>query len=216
MYKIIAFDLDGTLADTIPMCIKAFRNSVSPYAGHELSKQEIIQTFGLNEIGMIKAVVKNNWQAALKDFYVEYNLLHDSEPIKPFKDILEMLYFLKQQKIILSLITGKGEKSCNISLEKLGLTGIFDDILCGSEIAPNKHEHILHLLKKYRVANTNFCYVGDTVGDINACAKANVACCTAAWQKSINPTDLKILKEKNPHHIFYQVKDLWDFFCKNK
>ena len=33
MFKVVAFDLDGTLADTIPMCITAFRNSISPYLG---------------------------------------------------------------------------------------------------------------------------------------------------------------------------------------
>ncbi len=33
MFKVFAFDLDGTLADTIPMCITAFRNSISPYLG---------------------------------------------------------------------------------------------------------------------------------------------------------------------------------------
>ena len=57
MFKIVAFDMDGTIADTIPMCIKAFRNSISPYIGHELSREEILHTFGLNETGMVKAVV---------------------------------------------------------------------------------------------------------------------------------------------------------------
>lgn len=31
MFKIVAFDMDGTVADTIPMYIKAFRISVFPY-----------------------------------------------------------------------------------------------------------------------------------------------------------------------------------------
>lgn len=34
MFKIVAFDMDGTIADTIPMCIKAFHNSISPYTDH--------------------------------------------------------------------------------------------------------------------------------------------------------------------------------------
>lgn len=65
MFKIVAFDMDGTIADTIPMCIKAFRNSVSPYTNHELSEEEILHTFGLNEIGMVKAVVNQNWESAI-------------------------------------------------------------------------------------------------------------------------------------------------------
>lgn len=76
MFKMIAFDMDGTIADTIPLCVEAFRRSVSPYVGHELSEQEIVETFGLNEIGMIKVLVSENWEAALQDFYCAYTLLH--------------------------------------------------------------------------------------------------------------------------------------------
>jgi len=40
--KLAAFDFDGTIADTIPMCIKAFRMSVLPYIGYEI--RETVQT----------------------------------------------------------------------------------------------------------------------------------------------------------------------------
>lgn len=53
MLKMIAFDFDGTLAPTIPMVIDVFRRSVAPYVEHELTKQAIVQTFGLNEVGMV-------------------------------------------------------------------------------------------------------------------------------------------------------------------
>ena len=49
MIKLVAFDLDGTIGDTIPMCITAFKKAVEPFTQHELSNEEIIQTFGLNE-----------------------------------------------------------------------------------------------------------------------------------------------------------------------
>ena len=77
MLKIVAFDLDGTIADIIPMCIKAFRNGVSPYTDHELSEEEILHTFGLNEVGMVKAVVSQNWETAVENFYVQYESLHN-------------------------------------------------------------------------------------------------------------------------------------------
>ena len=57
MIKLVAFDLDGTIADTIPMCIEAFKQAVSPYASKILSEDDIVKTFGLNEEGMIKEVV---------------------------------------------------------------------------------------------------------------------------------------------------------------
>lgn len=72
MIKMVSFDFDGTIADTIPMCIEVFEKAISPYAGHKLTEHEILQTFGLNEIGMVKAVVKDNWKSALEDFYLYY------------------------------------------------------------------------------------------------------------------------------------------------
>lgn len=73
MIKLIAFDLDGTIGDTIPLCLKAFKEAVASYTDHELSENEIVQTFGLNEEGMIKQVVaEENWEKALNDFYVIY------------------------------------------------------------------------------------------------------------------------------------------------
>ena len=31
--------------DTIPLCLKAFKQAVLPYVSHELSDNEVIQTF---------------------------------------------------------------------------------------------------------------------------------------------------------------------------
>ena len=76
MIKLVAFDLDGTIADTIPMCIEAFKQAVSPYASKILSEDDIVKTFGLNEEGMIKEVVSEDWEKALIDFYVIYKEMH--------------------------------------------------------------------------------------------------------------------------------------------
>ena len=43
MIKLVAFDLDGTIADTIPMCIEAFKQAVSPYASKILSEDDIVK-----------------------------------------------------------------------------------------------------------------------------------------------------------------------------
>lgn len=204
MYQIAAFDLDGTIADTIPMCIEAVCTSVSAYTDHELTEQEIVQTFGLNEIGMIKALTAQNWRSALNDFYRKYELLHD-EITAPYPGILNLLTFLKQTKTIIALITGKGEKSCSITLHKLGLSNVFDELLYGSQSAPNKKEHIAALLRKYSVSKDNFCYIGDTIEDFRTCQNAGVVCLSAAWQES---APVELLEKENPNHVFCCVKDL--------
>lgn len=52
MIKLVAFDLDGTIGDTIPMCLKALKKAVTPYVTlNDVSENDILETFGLNEKG---------------------------------------------------------------------------------------------------------------------------------------------------------------------
>ena len=204
MIKMVAFDFDGTIADTIPMCIQAFKKAISPYAGHELTKHEILQTFGRSEIGMVKAVVKDNWKLALQDFYFYYEKMHNS-CMEPFSQICDLIKYLKEKNVIVALITGKGQKSCDISLKKLGMENYFSDIMVGDEIRLNKAESILKLLKKYSIKNDEFYYVGDALSDVTACREVSVTCLSAAWSDSV---DLEELKKINQTYIFNNISGL--------
>ena len=49
MIKLVAFDLDGTIGDTIPMCLKALKKAVTPYFNlNVVSVNDILENFGLN------------------------------------------------------------------------------------------------------------------------------------------------------------------------
>lgn len=107
------------------------------------------------------------------------------------------------------MITGKGEKSCSISLEKLGLSKLFGETLYGSEISPNKKKNMEYLLKKYSVSKEEFCYIGDTIQDIKDCQDIRVVCFSAAWQESYNSD---ILEKESLNRVYYCVNDLYEFF----
>ena len=57
MIRAVVFDFDGTIADTLPLCIAAFRQAVEPHAGRRVSDEEIIATFGPSEEGTIRALI---------------------------------------------------------------------------------------------------------------------------------------------------------------
>lgn len=207
MIKLIAFDLDGTIGETVPMCIRAFEQAVSPYAGHTLSEREITQTFGLNEVGMIKVVAGEKWREALHDFYPVYEQMHDECP-EPYQGICELIHTLKAAGILVALITGKGEKSCRITLEKFGMRDLFCCVKTGAEDRPNKAEAIEELLDAYQVAKDEFYYIGDAVSDVTACKKAGVPCLSAAWGTT---ADISGLEEANPSKVFLSIEDLAHF-----
>lgn len=204
MIKVAAFDLDGTIADTIPMCIEAFEQAVSPYAGHTLSQEEIVQTFGLNETGMIKAVVSGGWEEALRDFYRIYARLL-AQCGGPFEGIAALIDQLKQRGIAVALITGKGAESCRMTLEHFGLKDVFAEVMTGSEYRNVKADSMLALMNKYHVSADEFVYIGDAVSDVKASREAGVRCLSAAWSGSV---DLAGLSEVNAGNVYETISDL--------
>ena len=184
MIKLIAFDLDGTIGDTIPLCMRAFRKAVASYTDHELSDNEIVQTFGLNEEGMIKQVVSDDhWKRALEDFYLIYEEMHMICP-HPFEGILGLINDLRARDKIVVLITGKGAGSCAITLKQFGMQNSFDRIETGSSEKNRKSESMLALRQYYRIKPNEMIYVGDTVSDIEACNATGIRCLSAAWATS--------------------------------
>lgn len=207
MIKLVAFDLDGTIADTIPMCIEAFKQAVSPYASKILSEDDIVKTFGLNEEGMIKEVVSEDWEKALIDFYVKYKEMH-TVYIQPFAGIRE----LKKNSIIVSLITGKGQRSCDITLHHFEMEALFDSISIGSPDRNTKAESMAELMSKYNIQPAEMVYVGDEFSDITACSKVGIQCLSAAWIASLSK--MKKLEKENQGYVFSSIKSLHSFLKK--
>lgn len=205
MVKLVAFDLDGTIGDTISLCLHAFKEAVSPYCSGELSKEEIIQTFGLNEEGMIAKVVDKKYRKeVLRDFYIQYKKFHQMCP-SPFEEVRELIIELKKRNIILALITGKGQKSCQITLKQFDMESCFDCIETGSAVRNIKSEALTSLQYKYELLPYELVYVGDTVSDIISCNQARVQCLSAGWAKSVY---INQLQDNNRGFVFPTIESL--------
>lgn len=210
MIRLVAFDMDGTVADTVPMCIEAFREAVSPYAGHLLSEEEIVQTFGLNEIGMVGMVVKENADKALIDFYIKYEELH-AQCTSPFPGIISLINMPKQNNIIVALVTGKGKTSCGITLNKFRMEDTFSDVMTGNAVKNNKKDSLVALKEKYHLTEDECIYIGDVVSDVAAARAAGMKCLSAGWGAS---ADIPKLNEVNEGNVFLSIGEVHAYLRK--
>jgi len=206
--KGIIFDLDGTLADTLPLCVQAFRQSIEPLTSTPLTDEEIIATFGPSEEGTIMALAPQYYEQGVVSYLQYYETLHDMCP-EPFEDIRDLLEFLKEQAVRVAMVTGKGPHSTTISLKKFGLTNAFEIIGTGSPLGPRKHQCILNVLDQWSpIQKDEVIYVGDMAGDVTACRAAGVAIAGAAWAPA---GDAHGLKDSQPDELFYTVRDFKDW-----
>lgn len=204
MIKMIAFDFDGTIGDTMEMCVDIFKQTLAACTGHPVSYEEIARTFGLNEQGMLQRLAGGKWEQAYTDLLIRYrqNLPRCSSP---FPGIPELLEELKNRHIQTALITGKGKETCGITLEQYHMTHAFCAIETGRNDRADKDTAMERLMTAYNLPCGDFIYVGDTPSDAEAAHRAGVTCLSAAYGST---ADIAGLEKANPGNVFKTVQAL--------
>ena len=191
-FRAVLFDLDGTLADTLPLCIRAFRHAIEPLAGRAVSDAEIVATFGPSEEGTIRALVPEHYDAALAAYLQHYERLHADCPL-PFPGIAALLRDLRRQGVRLGMVTGKGVRSTVLSLRRFGLEDAFEIVETGSPHGPRKTEALQAILAAWDMAPGDAVYIGDAPSDVAAARAAGVAVVSAAWAGTADSAALRAL-----------------------
>jgi phosphoglycolate phosphatase/pyrophosphatase PpaX len=202
--KAVIFDLDGTLGNTIPLCVEAFRKSIEPLIGRTIADEEIIATFGPSEEGTIQSLAPDNYEEGIAGYLSFYEQLHEMCP-KPFDGIVVLLEFLQNRHIRLAMVTGKGKYSTMITLQKFGMSHFFEIIETGNPGGPNKAAGIEAVSAFFNdISKDEIIYLGDAPGDIIASKKAGIASIAAAWASTAEPAKLI---ELMPYKLFYTISD---------
>ncbi len=209
--KAVIFDLDGTLANTLPLCIQAFRQSVEPLLNRSISDEEIVATFGPSEEGTIMALAPDHYDQGVSDYLQHYENLHELCPA-PFDGIRELLEMLKSKKVHIAMVTGKGVHSTEISLKRFNLLHFFELVETGVPSGPRKAEGIQTILNSFAdIRKEEVIYVGDAPGDILASRAAGVPVVAAAWAPTAVPEELIALK---PDQLFHTLTDFHNWLSE--
>lgn len=203
----LIFDLDGTLGDSLPICIAAFQEAVEPFIKTKLPESEITRYFGISEEGIISTLLPNNVNDGLAYFWECYNKLLDKNP-DPFPGVKELLQKLRDNGIFITMVTGKSMKTARITLEKYGILDFFSDIYAGSPTGEVKDHCINELITKHKLDKSKTVYIGDAVSDITASKNCDIRVIAAGWAST---ADIPSLTASNPDYIFQSFSEFSEF-----
>ena len=194
----ILFDIDGTLANTLPVCIKAYQHSFAHFTGHTPSEQEVTAHFGITEAGIFQRTMPEQWEEGLKYYFDVYEKLH-VECSAPFPGIEEVLKLLQERGILLAVITGKGDYTAAYTLKYLGIAHYFDRVEAGDANAIVKSAAIGKILAGWQMEPGEAAYIGDTATDMQEAMAAGVLPLGAAWAET---STLHLLDSQTPVTTF--------------
>ncbi|CAG9606788.1 HAD family hydrolase [Pseudoneobacillus rhizosphaerae] len=205
MIKAIIFDFDGTLANTLPICFYAFKKVFKEFDDRDYSSDEIKAMFGPSETGIIRENLSHiNKEQAIELYYKAYTE-HHHELVKPNVEMDELLEYLKSRGIKLGIVTGKGTRSLDISLQALQMGGLFDVIITGDDVIdPKPHpEGVIKALSLLGIEKEDAMFLGDSDADIQAGKQANVYTVGVQWLPDFHSSEFSV----EPDSIFTSVRE---------
>lgn len=184
----VIFDLDGTIGETLPLCLKAYQHVFRMFLQKEFTEIEVMQLFGPTEEGILSKQLPDRWQDGMHVYLEYYEQFHDHCP-EPFPGIKEALDLLKSRGLAIGLVTGKGRQTTLSSLKYFGLTDYFQPIETGSLTGGIKTVAIQKALQLWKIAPQSVAYLGDAASDMDAAERAEVIGLRAQWAETAQRED---------------------------
>ena len=196
--RAMLLDLDGTIADTLPLIFDCFRHALAPWVDPLPDDEAIEATFGPPERECLDVLVpKGHLDEAEARFY-EYYERHHNARVRLAEGLDRAIDHARRLGWKVGVLTNKGTRSTRFSLEALGLLEHLDCVISGEDVEDSKPHPggLRHAATLLGVEPDQILMVGDSPSDINAARNAGATSCAVTW--SARHADR--LAEESPDH----------------
>jgi len=195
-FRIVLFDLDGTLIDSGPIILASMQHAVRTVLDREIPPDELGLTIGGQGIVAQMQAIDAEHAEELLEVYKEHNDgLH--ETLEAFDELIALLPRLKAEGRRLGIVTAKRHRTVGLALDRFpALRDDFDVVVAHEDTDRHKPDPDPVTLAIERLGGTpsDAAYVGDSPFDIQA-AKAAGAYAVAVGWGGIHP-DERLLAEE--------------------
>jgi phosphoglycolate phosphatase-like HAD superfamily hydrolase len=201
--KVIMFDFDGTLADTLDTLVTitnrlALEFGYKPTAPEQLAQ---IRNLSSREIVMQSGISIFKIPFLLKK--IKGNLHNEIQYLNSIPGIKEALIQLKYEGNILGILTSNSEENVRIFLNKQGMEELFSFVYSETTLF-SKHKIIRKFMKENYLSSEEIVYVGDETRDIESSKKIPIKVIAVSW--GFNSRE--VLAKHKPDFLIHKPSEL--------
>lgn len=183
--SVVLFDVDGTLVDSAPAVMSAFRDALSDY-DLPIPDDQRLRTYVGPPLwySFVDLGYEGELLAGLVTRYRTRYQAHYLDP-EPFPGVIDLLHDLHNAGIPLATATSKQTPMAVAQMEQLGLTSIFD-VVAGATPDPssNKARVIREALTRLEAVGADISHpviVGDSIWDVRGAQEAGIPVVGVGW-----------------------------------
>ncbi|MGZ8997643.1 MAG: phosphoglycolate phosphatase [Allosphingosinicella sp.] len=179
-FSVVAFDLDGTLADTSPDIAAALNRTLAEFGRPSLAPERIRAMIGGGARNLIRRALSLSGEAteSLLDeaypAYVDHYAADICGNTRPFPRVEEALDELAGKGVALALCTNKPERLSRLLVDALGWQGRFASLIGGDTLALRKPDPLPLQTAIDLAGGGRAAFVGDSNVDAETARAADV------------------------------------------
>ncbi|NWA11801.1 phosphoglycolate phosphatase [Pseudomonas gingeri] len=189
--KLVMFDLDGTLIDSVPDLATAVDKMLLTLGRPAAGLEAVREWVGNGALVLVRralaggldhaAVADSEAEHALEIFMDAYDGGHDLTTVYP--GVREALKWMQKQGVEMALITNKPERFVAPLLDDMKLGRFFRWIIGGDTLPQRKPDPaaLFHVMKMAGIPASQCLFVGDSRNDVQAAKAAGVICVALSY-----------------------------------
>jgi phosphoglycolate phosphatase len=201
-YKLVIFDFDGTLADSMPWFLSVINDVAEKYGFKPLDLGNVknLRHNGLQK--MLKLHGIPFWKTPFISNHMRKRMTQDVHRIHRFNGVPEMLRHLKEKNVTLALVSSNSYNNiCSIlGPENINCIKYF---ACGISIF-GKQSKFRKILRNAGLAPNDALCIGDEIRDVEAAQKVGIPFGAVSWGYNC----LEALRIHGPHEFFNSIEEI--------
>lgn len=204
-YATVLWDLDGTIADTVPLIRDSLRHAAVEVLGEAPPDDVLFANIFLSLEAQMRALDPGRVDE-LCAAYLEWNHAVSRERLVEHPGMVDVVRDIAARGIPQGLASSKSRAGIDLALELLGLEGVFGAVVTSDDVAAHKPdpEPLRRALELLGRGPEGACYVGDALTDVAAARAAGVEAIAVPWG-SFTADELRAA---DPTHIATTVAEL--------